>query len=156
MSHFPVSVEIDGRPHHGQWTLKQGGKLCVGGFYGSRTVEIGDAQPAALAKEVLRDLVLAWRARTESEPPPARRPSLEDRPFALTVLVDGRSWSGTWRLLGGQVCVSSAYGDRAAPVKRSTPERVAERLLKEMVAEWMKTRSSKATPTPSSRPSADS
>jgi hypothetical protein len=34
------------------------------------------------------------------------------------------------------VFVSSAYGGRSALVKRSTPERLAERLMKEIVAEW--------------------
>lgn len=133
---YPVEVDLDGRRHRGEWVLKQGGRLTVGGFYGAKTVDLGDAKPAALAKAVLRDLVQAWQAREQEPPPAPRRRTLEDRPTAVTVQVGGKSWSGGWRLLGGYVFLSSAYGERSAPMKRSTPEHVAERLLKELVASW--------------------
>ena len=128
--HAQIEIVIEGCKHRGQCTLRQGAKLCVGGFYGSQTVELSDAPTTTRAKEVLRDLVLTWQRQRAAAPPPVRRrPSPAERPTPVTVRVTGKSWSGTWRLLGGQVFVSSAYGERSAPVKRSTPVSVAERLL---------------------------
>lgn len=137
---YPIEIEIDGRKHRGQWALRQGCKLSVGGFYGSQTVDLGDAPTTARAKEVLRDLVLAWEQRSFAPPSPPvrRRLSAAERPTPIRVQVGAKNWNGQWRLREGEVCVSSAYGERTAAVKRSAPERVAERLLREIVGEWLK------------------
>jgi hypothetical protein len=133
---YDIEVDVDGRVHRGQWSIKQGGLLCVGGFYGSRTVELGDRQTIAVAREVLREQVVTWLEAQREPAPRVERTRPADRPFQLTVIADGRAWSGTWTFLGGHVFVTSAYGGKSAPVKRSAPERVADRLLKEVVAEW--------------------
>ena len=52
---YDIDVEIDGRRHKGQWTLKQGGKICVGGFYGSRIVDLGGRQTVTVAREILEE-----------------------------------------------------------------------------------------------------
>lgn len=132
----PVEIKLEGRTHRGDWTLEQGCKLKVRGYYyGSKIVDLGEAATTKRAQEVLLELVQAWMA--EREAPKDPRPAGPiDKPLPFAVLVDRRPYNGTWRMLGAQVFVYSAYGSRAAPVKRSTPERVAERLLKELVREW--------------------
>ena len=110
-------------------------KLCVGGYYGSRTVDLGDRQTIALAREILRELVLAWQAKQvrPASDPAHRKP----RAFPCTVMLGGRSWTGNWTLENDEVCLSCAYGSKRAPVKRTTPQRVAERLLTELVKAWL-------------------
>jgi hypothetical protein len=135
---YPVEIELDGRKHQGQWTLRQGCKLCVGaGYYGARVVDLGDRKTTEVAREVLRELVVAWREAQQPEPAPKieRRPP-RDRPGPISVIVDGQAWNGSWCLTAGEVVVSSAYGGRSAPPKRAAPERVAARLMKEIVTAW--------------------
>lgn len=134
-SFYPIAIQIEGRTHRGQWTLKQGARVSVGGFYGARTVELGDAHPANLAAQVLAELVADWAARNQ---PPAREPAKPIVPRTVVkVAINGRDWNGSWTLLGGQVFVYSAYGQKTAAVKRAKPELVAQRLLKALVTEWL-------------------
>lgn len=128
--YYDIDITLDGRKHRGVWTLKQGGKICVGGFYGSRTVDLDGGHPLAKARELLADLVRDWLA-AHAQPAPLPEPA--ERPMAMTVLVDGKAWHGTWCLRGRQVCVASAYSDASAPLGRSVPEVVAQRLLKQIV-----------------------
>lgn len=54
----------------------------------------------------------------------------------LTIQLAGRNWAGEWRLIGKEVCVSSAYGSLRKPVGRRTPEKVAGEALGELVRTW--------------------
>ena len=63
---YPVSVDVEGRRYNGEWVLRQGGKLCVGGAYGSKTVDLGRAKPENLAPKVLKELVAAWRKKQKA------------------------------------------------------------------------------------------
>lgn len=56
----------------------------------------------------------------------------------ISVTIAGRTYSATWHMEGGEVCVSSAYGSRKAPLKRARPEAVAERELRDLVAQRAK------------------
>jgi hypothetical protein len=66
-AHYPVTVEIDGKTYAGTWTLKQGGRICVGGYFGARTVELGPRKPEDVAAKILRELVKAWLAKEARE-----------------------------------------------------------------------------------------
>lgn len=52
----------------------------------------------------------------------------------IRVEIAGRAYNATWHMEGAEVCVSSAYGSRKAALKRSKPETVAARLLREIVS----------------------
>jgi hypothetical protein len=58
---------------------------------------------------------------------------MDARAYPVTVNVFGRSYSGSWQVEDGQVILSSAYGSDREPVSRVVPEKVAERLLREIV-----------------------
>ena len=53
----------------------------------------------------------------------------------FNVDIDGRRYSATWHAEGKDVVVSSAYGSKRAPAGRGQPEGLAEKLLREIVAE---------------------
>lgn len=64
---YPVEIELDGKRYAGQWKLRQGGMICVGGFWGSKTVPLGRAKPEVQAAKILRVLVVKWQAGRAKE-----------------------------------------------------------------------------------------
>lgn len=66
----------------------------------------------------------------------ARSAHMEPRRSIIRVDIDGRRYTGDWLLRGKEVCVGSAYGWRNTPIGRAKPERVAARVLEELVKEW--------------------
>jgi hypothetical protein len=62
------------------------------------------------------------------------------RHHTFAVTVNGRRYSGEWQLQDKEVCIRSDYGSRRAAVKHAAPEKVAERILKEIVGEWLASR----------------
>lgn len=73
---YPVIAEVEGRRYAGNWTLKQGGRICVAWPNGSRTVDLADkTRPEARARDVLKDMVADWLEEQRRPPPkPPRRP----------------------------------------------------------------------------------
>lgn len=66
---YPVSTEVEGRRYFGQWTLKQGGKLCVcwpAYEAPARTVDLGRERPEVIAPLVLRQIVEVWEAKQKA------------------------------------------------------------------------------------------
>ena len=61
---------------------------------------------------------------------------MTSRRECIQIQHSGRTYNGAYRVDGGLVCVESAYGSRAADVGRSDPERVAKRLMLELVKGW--------------------
>jgi hypothetical protein len=61
---------------------------------------------------------------------------MSDRHHHFVIDFDGRHFSGDWQLQGRQICVRSVYGSRTVPAGRSKPERVAARMLEDLVTEW--------------------
>jgi hypothetical protein len=53
----------------------------------------------------------------------------------FNVEIAGRRYSGTWHIEGKEVVVASAYGSKRAAAGRGDPARVAEKMLKAIVAE---------------------
>jgi hypothetical protein len=76
----------------------------------------------------------------EAEPEPSDEPppfaDMTERHHHFTVTVDGRHFSGDWQLQGREICIRSAYGSRTVPAGRSKPERVATKMLEQLVVEW--------------------
>jgi len=73
---YPIKVDIDGRSVRGEWTIKQGGCICVRapGYGPSLTVPTGSRKPHVYAPVVLAIMVRAyfrrqaeWRERQERE-----------------------------------------------------------------------------------------
>jgi hypothetical protein len=52
------------------------------------------------------------------------------------ILLRGQHWSGAYRVEGGQVHVSSAYGSGALPQGRRKAEAVAGEILHGLVEAW--------------------
>lgn len=58
MKYFPISVEVDGHRYTGDWSLMQGGRICVRSLgFGSEAADLGDENPDRLAHQVLEQLV---------------------------------------------------------------------------------------------------
>lgn len=53
----------------------------------------------------------------------------------FSLVLAGIRWSGDWSVEGAELCVRSAYGSRTCKLGRCKPERLAERLLLEILAE---------------------
>lgn len=49
------------------------------------------------------------------------------------IVRDGRPYNAAWHVEGRQLVVSGAYGSLSRPLGRGRPERLAERLLAELV-----------------------
>ena len=73
---YPIKVDIDGRSVRGEWTIKQGSRICVRapGYGPSLTVPCGSRKPHQYAPVVLAIMVRAhfrrqeaWRAHEERE-----------------------------------------------------------------------------------------
>jgi hypothetical protein len=60
---YAFNVEIDGQRHSGNWSLRQGGILKVGSYWGSASVEIGTAEPVSAAQAALRQIVADFHQR---------------------------------------------------------------------------------------------
>lgn len=52
------------------------------------------------------------------------------------ILLRGQQWSGAYRVEGGRVYVSSAYGSEDRPKGRRKPEAVAGEILHGLVEAW--------------------
>ena len=62
---YPISIKVDDRAVRGEWTLKQGGCICVRapGYGPSLTVPTGSRKPHAYAPIVLAIMVRAYHKR---------------------------------------------------------------------------------------------
>jgi hypothetical protein len=54
----------------------------------------------------------------------------------FTITARGQKWSGTWKIEGKEVCVSSAFGSARAPKGRREPGDVAAKALLGLVDDW--------------------
>lgn len=57
MRYFPLAVRVDGHRYTGDWSLSQGGKICVTSAFGSLTAELGDERPEVVAIRTLERIV---------------------------------------------------------------------------------------------------
>jgi hypothetical protein len=73
---YPIKCEVDGRSVRGEWTIKQGGCICVRapGYGPALTVPLGTRRPPEYARVVLAIMARAyfrrqeaWRAHEERE-----------------------------------------------------------------------------------------
>lgn len=55
-------------------------------------------------------------------------------PFGIEVV--GLTWHACWELENGELCVFGAYGSRTVPLGRRKPEKLAERVFREILLEW--------------------
>jgi len=57
---FPFAIKVDGRLYTGDWSLTQGGRICVrsDAGYGSEIVEIGQGDPNLAAQRALKGIVV--------------------------------------------------------------------------------------------------
>ena len=60
-----VSIELDGRTYTGQVNVENG-RVFVSTPYGLKSTQIGSNLPESVARMMLRDLVLAEKARKDS------------------------------------------------------------------------------------------
>jgi hypothetical protein len=74
--------------------------------------------------------------RLEPSDRPAPSADMTERHHHFTINVDGRRFTGDWQLHGREISIRSAYGSRTVPAGRTKPERVAARMLEELVTEW--------------------
>jgi hypothetical protein len=64
---YEVAVDIDGRLYAGTWTLRQGGVVVVGCFWGSDVADCGSDRPEIVAARVLDRIVRADQKRQAKE-----------------------------------------------------------------------------------------
>jgi hypothetical protein len=63
------------------------------------------------------------------------------RKTAISLRHQGQWYSGSWRLEGNLVCVTSSYGSKHAALGDVRPSSSAEALFREVIAEWRPQRS---------------
>lgn len=69
-----VTVARGGRTWSGQW-YDEGAEVCVASAYGSAKRRVGRRRPAAVAAELLAEIVDAWLARRPKATPKPKTPS---------------------------------------------------------------------------------
>lgn len=57
--HYEITVEVDGSPCRGTWSIKQGARICVSCGWGAETVDCGSLRPEECAKRTLIRIVRA-------------------------------------------------------------------------------------------------
>lgn len=62
---YPIKVDVDGRLVRGEWTVRQGGCICVRapGYGPALTVPTGTRKPHVYAPIVLKIMVTCWLKR---------------------------------------------------------------------------------------------
>lgn len=65
--YYPFSTMIMGRRYTGDWSLQQGGQICIRSAWGSETVEVGARNPGDVAQEALGRIVGRYHTRQLEE-----------------------------------------------------------------------------------------
>lgn len=65
---YPVEIKLDGRIYRGDWTIVQGGRVCVRTLgYGSMTDDLGGEKPEVVAPRLLERIIREYDARQADE-----------------------------------------------------------------------------------------
>lgn len=64
---FAFRIKVDGRAYSGDWTLMQGGQICVRSAFGSLSDNLGNEAPQAVAERLLERIVRTHDERRVEE-----------------------------------------------------------------------------------------